>query len=1349
MRSVTVMLKRSLPILLIIAVTLVTLVRGDTIDAAKGVRILNETDDNVTIEFKPQDLKFDTLTVEHDTYLRADFFGASFEGMAGHPVVPVMKITVGVPEHGDFLHTVSTSGVRKISGLLVPQHGIEKVNATYRYTFIKNDSAYASMQPIPSELIKLSELKYFRDQRIVQITFQPVQFEAATKTILIYEHMTISLDFAHGRETEQSFERQHILDDELYKAIILNNSQARKWRRNRASATSNLLKAKDSFQGNEWYKIAIKDEGIYRITGKMLTDYGIDIKTIDPATIRIYNNGGTELSKNLNSADTDSLIENAIEVHDGRDGQFDVTDYIIFYGKATNNWRYNLTLNRLEHYLNHYENYNIYWLTWGGSKEGKRIHTQSMRDNSARPPETFFYGIYSFEQEIINVLGSGRDWYSRLFAPNDQFTFSANLPHALPDNSFLKFNFVGWTSSSHSFTVTVNGRLLETYSSYGIGDFSGQSMVDGFVTSGLNQLRILYQSNRATNHAYLDYFEIIYQRNFIADGDMLIYNIEPFMSQKRYQITGFSSNDLYLYDVTDFKDMMRYDEISATDKQISYYDEAGSTSPRRLIALAASAFKIPERVEKVALINLRRHDLSADFIIVTHEEFYDEALRLAAHRQQKDSLETMVVKVSNIYDEFSWGLFDPTAIRNFLRYAYQNWSYSPSYVLFFGDGDYDYNNIINDMDKNWIPTFQTTEKDENKNRTFDDWFVRVSGNDNIADMFIGRLPIRNAQQAKIVVEKIINYDLPQLIQQDDSVTRIDDWRNTVIMVADDELTEGGTGNETIHMVDAENIIEVNRYVPNHINKKKIYLTEYPALRNVSYFSALLKPAAMNDIIEEINNGALIINFIGHGNPTTWTHEYVLYEPRDFNKIQNGDKLSFWVAATCDFGRYDDPSQQGMAENLITSENRGAIGVLASSRPAFASNNAALNRAFYLNLFRKTGKTERLGQALFEAKLDVGNDENAEKYALLGDPTMRLSVPEYKAEITSIKPDTIRALSRINVKGFVSRDNKLWDDFNGKVLLKASDSKKKRLYTTESGTTVSYNLPGNLIFKGIGRVEYGRFDVTLIVPKDITYGGNLGRINLYFANESLHGNGYRDSLHVGGTAELYDADGPQIDISFNDQLFFEQGYTNQTPVLKVDIMDTLSGVNIVGDIGHHITMTLNGDQSNRVSLTDLFQYNENSYTRGTIYYDFLNYKSVDQSIIGLPEGRQQIEIKAWDNANNSNVASIEFTVLSSSNLEIRNVLNYPNPFSSNTVFTFWTNHDCMARVKIYTVSGRLIYTSDEFPLRMNELAKLRWDGCDDDGDPVANGVYFYKVSVKADLNGEEKTAEEIQKLVIIR
>jgi hypothetical protein len=425
-------------------------------------------------------------------------------------------------------------------------------------------------------------------------------------------------------------------------------------------------------------------------------------------------------------------------------------------------------------------------------------------------------------------------------------------------------------------------------------------------------------------------------------------------------------------------------------------------------------------------------------------------------------------------------------------------------------------------------------------------------------------------------------------------------------------------------------------------------------------------------------------------------------------------------------------------------------VLASTRPVFADQNASLNMAFYRDMFRNPRLPQRLGLALMNAKKSGGSNINNQKYVLLSDPTMRLAVPRWAVRITSITPDTIKALSKIKVSGQVEENGVIMSTYNGKALVKAFDSQKQRNLITELGTSIQYRLPGNTIFRGSGSVINGKFDVEFVVPKDITYGGNLGRVSVYVVNSQTSGNGYQNNLVVDGTAQILDNEGPQIRISLENEELITSGFVSQTPRLKIALTDTTSGINLAGAIGHDITMIVDDEIDNKIELTDLFQYNEGSYSNGYIVYDFANYQSAmedeESNVIGLGEGSHSISIKAWDNSNNSSESRTDVYVVSGSELHLKDVLNYPNPFDKQTTFTFLANQACTASVKIYTVAGRLIQKFDEFPLNANDLAAVFWNGTDADGDPIANGVYLYKVTAKANVDGKEKTVEVVQKLI---
>ena len=1101
------------------------------------------------------------------------------------------------------------------------------------------------------------------------------------------------------------------------------------------------------------YKITIQDEGIYKITGSDLAQLGVDIASIDPNTIQIFNNGGRELPRDITQHRPDSLIENAIRVIDGGDGSFNSSDYILFYGRPTNYWEAeNDSSIYFQHYINHYTDKNVYWLSWGNGKNGKRMENRETSTNPNLAADFDFLDRHFDEDEINNFFESGLDWFGRLMAGSKTISYSAYLPKAnnIHNNAYFRIRFLGMTSGTHRFNFYFNGDFFASYSFGGDQLKTFEKLVTlNFSETGYNNLKIEYIGGSPESQVYVDWYEIQYRKKFIAEDNFLWFAQDEEGPQK-YHISNFASNQIEVYDITDWSNVQLLTNTEIVSGSVTFVDEATGYPRRQYFALSSEAYRTPEAIESVSPAQLRTTISGADFIIITHDDFYDAVVPLKQQRETRDSLVTEMVNISDIYNEFSWGLFDPTAIRDFIKYAFEHWNPQPKYVLLCGDGDYDYKNIKADADKNWIPPYETTGLNETWNRTADDWYVTVSGNDSKPDLAIGRFPVQSVSEVQNVVEKIIDYENTPYFDQEHFVT-VDDWRNVVTMVGDDELTSS-SNNETIHTRDAENIIE--NYVPNSYEKEKIYLIEYPAERDPST-SGIMKPGATEALLNRLNKGTLVVNYIGHGAPPLWAHERVLKESRDFERIQNQNRLPLWVAASCDFGRYDDPLGQGFAEKLFAARGRGGVAFLSSARLAYASDNTSLNRHFYRQLFYNEKPTARLGVALLKAKIANASLINDQKYHLFGDPTMRLNAPEYQAKITSISPDKLIALTKIKVNGYIYGYDRDLSNFEGKALLKVYDSRKHKTYITAANSYIYYISPGKNIFRGTISVKNGHFQGEFIVPKDISYGGDLGKVSIYFADESLHGVGYRDSIEVGGTSSIVDNEGPIIKIGFQGQNFVEGNAISRNSILEVEIADSISGINIVGDIGHNITLTLDELESDKIILTDYFNYYENNFQAGTVVYDFTSHKlpaafqdNLDNVVYGLPLGSHKITIKAWDNFNNSSIASADFVVVSEDELVIQDVFNYPNPFSSSTTFTFYVNQECEVKIKVYTTQGNLIQTLEGY-LADPSVNQIYWDGKDRDGDEIANGVYLYKIIAR--MQGVDKVlkAEKVGKLVITR
>jgi hypothetical protein len=877
----------------------------------------------------------------------------------------------------------------------------------------------------------------------------------------------------------------------------------------------------------------------------------------------------------------------------------------------------------------------------------------------------------------------------------------------------------------------------------------------GGLVNGENEIVLTYRGSNDVAHMYIDYFELSYDRQLrIPNDGMLIFDANSGFGPFAYAISNVDTT-IRIFDVTDFSNVGRLTSQNwqFSGSQVIFADQGNAGKiPRRYIVIKPTAYKAIATLTRDDVSNLRSPDHAADMIIITHDDFLSlsggiDRGPLAAFQSLRqnyradDHLDSIkVVKIQDVFDEFSCGMYDPVAIRDFLKYTYEKWKWPPLYVLLVGDGDYDPKNIINKTDKNWIPTYHTAELDDIISRVTDNWFTYVSGNDAIMDMAIGRIPARSLADLETYINKIMQYETKPIFGP---------WRNTAIMVADDEFGERVIPStaETVHIQDTETLIA--RYTPPYFDIKKIYLTEFSPVQSAS-ISGVRKPTATEAFLRLVNNGALLVNYAGHGNSEVWAHERVLNLNPDLDRIQNGDRQALWVAATCTFGKFDIPEKQSFAEELVFARGRGAIAVLATTRDVYASSNAALNQQYYRYLFEdRRHISAPIGTAMIKARMQTRFTVNDEKFHVLGDPSLRIAIPRYTATILSVNPDTIKALAVMTVRGKVQQDGADWPAFNGTVRLEALDSRRNVVYQSPAGFSIFYWMQGNSLFRGEAPVENGAFTMQFIVPKDITYGGQMGRLNLYFWNQAmaLDGNGYRDSLRVGGTVSNFvDQTGPNITIGFKRVEDFRSGdIVGKNDTLYAIIEDSLSGVNLTGEIGHKITLTLDGQIDSKIDVTDLFNYEPRSYTRGTVNY-----------YLGeLSEGRHTVEIKAWDNLNNSNTGVAEFYVRSQEQMRLIDVMNYPNPFRDQTAFTFELNllnsdaeMSAEVRVKIFTITGRLIKTL-EVPFARHGYNVVPWDGRDEDGDELANGVYLYKVIATQRNAGKISRVEEIGKLVVQR
>ena len=1171
-----------------------------------------------------------------------------------------------------------------------------------------------------------------RNLPVQTIKIYPIQFDANTNSSQLIKKIIFRVNFAPARNAQQ------LISGNTLQNAVLNWNTAKNW----GLAQKRIAKVSNSvLASGDWYRFETPTEGFYKIDQAFLQSLGIDVTSIDPRTIKIYGYGGYALPENLAVSHNQGLTENAILVVGEQDGKFDPADYVLFYGRPPEFWEYDQTQQRIVRVKDPYSKKNYYWLTYGGTT-GKRMPQKQSLNIQGAYKQPFTLAFKSLDKDSVNIGKSGRDYFGdQLDADTRNRTYLTSLNGIVPSSSVrYKFRQVNASSAIIPFTVQESGVQIYSSTLFGNSDFiygvadSGSAVYNGSFADERSTLKFSINTSSSGAKVLLDYFEITYNKFLRAVSDNLLFFSKDTSAAVDYTLSNFSNSLIQTFDITDFANVKVVSGASISGGQFEFQTNELKGKISKYYALTPAAYLTPLNGSKIANSNIRGNVSGSEMIVITSRNFQTQAQRYATYRstQSPYKLSTQVFYVDDIMNEFAGGLLDPTAIRDFLKFAYDNWQTKPFYVLLFGDGTYDYLNSEK-MNNNFVPTYQTVESlDEIYSYPMDDYYARVSGNDLKVDLALGRLPVDTDADAQSVVDKIIAYE-----------TTLDKglWRNNITLVADDGPAGLGQDDGSIHTSQSENLA-INK-LPQYFDQDKIYLVAYP-----TFYSGLgrRKPGVNTAIIDAINKGTLIFNYVGHGNPNTLAHEYVFEKATTIPQLKNTNYF-FLTAATCDFGKYDDPANQSSAEIMLTMPNAGEIGAFTAARVVFSTSNAAINDSLYTNLFRTRDANNlpiRIGKAFFLTK-QFRVEDNDEKFHLLADPSIRLDEPLIPSRIDSVNGKSLQtnvqvsALGSVKIKGSVRNADGTKNQYNGEALISVFDSEQSR-YFAEMNYTVIF--PGGLIYRGRVTVNNGDFQTDFVVPKDISYENKNGKIVSYVYNSSVDGVGYTNNIIVGGTNPnaVNDGKGPDISIYF-DNTNFENSYLVNPDFTLIAKLSDQSGLNTTGTgIGHKLEGIINGDATNSVDFTNYFVGDLNSGGKsGSINYRFTNMKPGDYNI----------QIKAWDVFNNLSSKEASFTVVSPDNgIVLRDVYNYPNPFTSSTVFTFQHNiaSPINVKIKIYTVAGRLIKQIEDWDV-MDKFVKVNWDGRDEDGNQIANGTYLYKLIVES-VDGKY-TDNALGKLAVIR
>lgn len=1165
-----------------------------------------------------------------------------------HPLFSLILILIGsqslVAQYGNSISNhIQLSFINRASEQMVPFIGEGEIRdglPVYRFRV-------ALPLTINQSLINLrfSDLSWIPDEDLF-ITEYPVGPKApdyhlvSIRKELFLEIELIPYAIINGIASKLESFKYHIEFELQPSSKLKSSSLTEKYAANSVLATG------------KWVKISISESGIHKIPYASLSGWGFT----NPANIRIFGYGGTMLPRENNKPRPDDLPEVAI---------WHYNNAVYFYGQGTVLWNWDNEKNMFIHQKHDYSD-EAYYFVSDIAGTIKTVQLQIAETAESNHITQHFDDLRYHERELNNLLRSGRRWYGEGFSQLEgrtrdfEFPFptrDVNLPIkistrvACRDNQITQFDF------------KINNQLSPTLSlstpaisfSDNVGFYAHEKEGTHTFTDANRDIKvnIALLNSANTVNGWLDFITINARSNLQIAGQQLQFRDKASHGDGKishFKITNATAETI-IWDITDRNNAGR---VVTNLNGSSLEFKTSTTELKEFIAFNPSGqFPTPQRIGLVENQNLHATG-NVEYVIVVPKEFMLQANQLAALHNQHSGLSTLVVNPETIYNEFSWGHKDPTAIRSFMKMLYdrsgENASLLPKYLLLFGNGSYD-NRTSDANSKSYILTYQSENSNHRTNSyVTDDYFGFLDDSEGSDDRYdrpdigIGRFPVKSVTEAQTSVDKVKSYLESQSLGK---------WRKLVTFIGDDE-------DSNIHMRDAN--LLAGKVEANHpqFDVRKIFLDNY---KKATTSTGKKFPDAEDLINRTIAEGTLIFNYVGHGSENVLAAEQVVNIKgiRNWNNIRN---LPVFVTATCEFSRFDNPYLVSAGEETFLNPKGGAIALLSTTRVVYSSLNYTLNNAFfnYVFLHSTNGEKPALGDILRQTKVASGNSINKLNFTLLGDPALKLLYPENKINLVKInnralneEPDTLKALSKTSIEGeVVTPEGSLLNTFNGTAEITVYDKPMNvKTLGNDGATPFEFSQYSNILFKGKATVTNGRFTSEFIVPYDIRYNFASGRISLYAYSSDLgEAFGANNKIIVGGfdLTAADDNEGPAVELYLNHTSFKPGDKTGSSPLLYARISD-ISGINTSGNgIGHDITLIIDGNKEQPIILNSYFQAKTDTYQEGLIIFQLPN----------LSKGRHEISLKVWDTYNNSTVASTHFVVGDQKELKIRNFISYPNP-----------------------------------------------------------------------------------------
>ncbi|MBN1163527.1 MAG: hypothetical protein JXB45_03035, partial [Candidatus Krumholzibacteriota bacterium] len=1286
---------------------------------ASSYRILSSGPGSVTVEFLPGVPELTQLGIKDGVALtKIDLPHYIPRRIEGRPVVPMQRFIFEVPAQRGIRLQVMEKDLAQAENFLPEvwfsaETPIEEHFRVLLESDQEEDAGYAV----------LAQVGIYRNRYLALVDIFPVNYDRESRALVYAKRLVVRLSFPPVYVSARPAAGKNV--DDRY---IVNAAQASTWAvRPGLKAPAQRTPYELSYS-DKWIKLKVTDAGLYTVDYNDLLSVAVNPLDIDPATIRLYSTGPIQQRDSVGNGGSFEedyhMLEHDIIYRGEGSGSFLPGESIIFYAAGIKGWSNTLDPRADDnyHYDHRYALEAVYWLTWEDGFPGPPPGRMDSRNVSPGPAPPDFE-IDSYEERLHKEYDRAYDaiytddrWYwvkLGLYSTSfvDNFTLSdiaggsgkiRMLGYGPYDNRSLHNRATGYINGLEAgqlhWTV-VNGRFYP--------DTLEVSLTN--LAEGSNIFKI---DKPDSNIMYLLWYEIYYDRYLRAQGGRLDFFTPPTPGRARFEMSNFTSPDPTLLDVTWYRNPVLLTGWQNEGGAIRFDDDLG-TVPAHYVAVEDGALRKPglEVASRMGgdLPSLRDETEAPQMVIIYHNRFEEAALTLRNfHSLNLPHAGQPVVKavdIEDVYDNFSGGMKDPIAMRNYFKFLYDNFREGDDpvlrYVLLVGNGNYDPKNITR-TGSDYVPLFINFHEMLRSALENDDFFTKLDpGEDALNDLAIGRMTVLTEREANHWANRIVRYQ---------SDVDLGSWRNKIVLIADDELSHYPA--DYCFTVDCEEIAVGEGNLPNFLDLKKLYMHDYP-------FFGTQRVGIKEDIRDEWNEGALVVTYIGHGSPINLADESMM-TISDIFALKCGPREPLFMAFSCTVANMDDPFKRSMGQEMVVNEGGGAIAVIAATDGTIGYYNRELGVSLFDYLFTSQDSTgtEPIGYALQLAKVKWNNPfvTNSASYALLGDPALRLAVPAYTVEYDVSGMDSMYTGHRYWVNGSMLVNGSVQTSFNGQAQVIVQESPRlvdEGIVVNCYGTSneIKYYLPGREIFKGTVDVVEGRFGIDFVIPLRCRTGLNA-RVRSYLSSPGIDAVGSVDTLLLIPSASLPPNAGPPvIDMFFPGQAT----RVKEGAILHVSISDP-DGIAILGS-DPQSSIFLEFDQDGiPIYITEAFEYYPNSSASGEIKYS-LEKKS---------PGPHTVMVRAYDNLGMAASDTLSFEVVEEGLFTVSDVFNLPNPFTESTNFIFQLSNDADVCLRVYNVSGVEIWRKNI--VGREGFNSIYWRGRDFAGSRLANGTYLYILEV---------------------